>query len=145
MPADISRLRSEVIEKSINIEWLIGAVISQHFFGKVIQQFFFDVLYDEYFSFALKRRILLKIRRDLSGEFENALNRLNTIRNYFAHCGQEFVEGPDPKTGTARVPDPRRTDRSLDFEQLYKEFCELEPKTNERLFAVFKEMGGQAV
>lgn len=107
MPDDISLLRSDVIEKTINIEWMIHAIISQHFFGAVKLDFVSTVLYDEYCSFSLKRRILLKICPELAGNCENKINRLNTIRNYFAHVGQGFIDGPDPN-GESRVPDPTK-------------------------------------
>ena len=54
----LSQMRSEVIEKFINLEMIINAIISQHYFRKVYMPFFFEVLYDEYCSFGLKRRIL---------------------------------------------------------------------------------------
>src|SRR5215204_2008170 len=61
MKLDISTIRSAVIEKSINLEWMMNAIISQHYFGAVKKSFILEVLYDEYCSFALKRRILMKI------------------------------------------------------------------------------------
>jgi len=61
---NISKYRSEVIERAINIEWIMSAIICQHYFKKVIMPFLLEVLYDEYFSFALKRRILEKIVKD---------------------------------------------------------------------------------
>ena len=61
---NISKYRSEVIEKAINIEWIMSAIICQHYFKKTILPFLLEVLYDEYFSFALKRRILEKIVKD---------------------------------------------------------------------------------
>ena len=45
-------------ERFINIETMINAIISQHYFKKVPLNFYLEVLYDEYFSFALRRRIL---------------------------------------------------------------------------------------
>src|SRR5258707_9251784 len=110
---DLTKLRSEVIEKSIAIEWVINSIISQHYLGKPRIDFVSEVLYDEYFTFALKRRILLKICPDLRGDFENKLNRANTIRNYFAHVGSpSLIEGSDPN-GPARTPDPRDFSRSV--------------------------------
>jgi hypothetical protein len=138
----VTDLRAAVIEKAINLEWLIHAVISQHFFGRVRMDFVANLLYDEYCSFALKRRVLVKICPELSGSTEQALNRFNTIRNYFAHVGQSVIEGPDPN-GVARVPDPRNFLLSVNFEDLPHEFCELEKRLNQTLFDVFKSKGGQ--
>ena len=78
----LSRYRSEVIERFINIEWIINAIISQHYFKRVLLPFVLEVLYDEYFSFALKRRVLEKIIKTIDNQKVQDLNRLNTIRNY---------------------------------------------------------------
>lgn len=50
----IENMRSIVIEKTINVEWLMSSIISQHYLKRVIKEFLLEVLYDEYFSFALK-------------------------------------------------------------------------------------------
>ena len=54
-------MRAEVIEKFINVETIINAIISQHYLKRLVMPFLLEVLYDEYFSFALRRRILEKI------------------------------------------------------------------------------------
>ncbi len=54
----LSKYRADVIERFINVEWIINAIICQHYFKRVSMPFLLEVLYDEYFSFALKRRIL---------------------------------------------------------------------------------------
>jgi hypothetical protein len=59
-------LRGDIIERSANLETTMGAVISMVYFGRVQKNFIFDLLGDEYFSFALKRRILLKLSPHLS-------------------------------------------------------------------------------
>jgi hypothetical protein len=35
----ISRYRSEVIARTIKIEWLIGAIISQHYLKRIVRPF----------------------------------------------------------------------------------------------------------
>ena len=70
----LSKYRSEVIEKSINIEWIINAIISQHYLKRVILPFVLEVLYDEYFSFALRRNILKKIIKDIDSQKVEDLN-----------------------------------------------------------------------
>jgi hypothetical protein len=145
MNAQMSKYRAEVIEKTINIEWLMSAVICQHYFGRVIKPFLLEVLYDEYFSFALKRRILEKIVDNLDGRKLQDLNRLNTIRNYFAHCNQEMFEGPDapPKGGQGQVIDPRKLDRAIDFEGLYNEFTQIVGEVEKYLAAIYLDKGGE--
>jgi len=142
MAENLTQMRAAVIEKSINIEWLMNATISQHYFGQVKISFLSEFLYDEYCSFALKRRVLLKVCPELKGRFESDLGRINTIRNYFAHCGQQIVEGADPN-GPARAPDPKDFTKAIDFAALYKEFGELEKAVLDQLFATFKGKGGQ--
>jgi len=142
----LSKYRSEVIEKFINIEWIINAIISQHYFKRVLIPFVLEVLYDEYFSFALKRRILQKIIPDLDNKKIQDLNRLNTIRNYFAHCGPEFfkiseIPKPEPK---GIVPDPRTRDleKGIDFEKLYGEFIEKDREVTTYLGKIYTNLGG---
>jgi len=143
----LSKVRAEVIEKSINIEWIINAIISQHYFKKVLLPFVTEVLYDEYCSFALKRRILEKIFPNIDGRQIQKLNRLNTIRNYFAHCGQEIFDGPVVPKNEQKgwVPDPRKPTKPINFESLHAEFIELENSVSKYLFGIFQELGGVAV
>ncbi len=136
----ISRYRSGVIEHFINCEMIINAIISQHYFGKVMKPFLLEVLYDEYFSFGLKRRILTKTIPNIDKERLADLNRLNTLRNYFAHCNQQFFQGSQKSVGF--IPDPRKTEVGIDFEKLYTEFMEKEPKVIKYLTTILKEKGG---
>ena len=144
---DLSKYRAEVIEKAINLEWLMNAIISQRYFKLVNINFLFEVLYDEYFSFALRRRILEKIVKDFDKKKWNDLNRTNTIRNYFAHCNQQIFEGPDlPAKGVqGKVLDPRNLDREIDFENLHKEFMLKIGPLEKYLADILLEMGGKLV
>lgn len=141
----ISRFRSEVIERSINIEWIMNAIISQHYLGKVMARFTLEFLCDEYCSFGLKRRVLEKILADFKGQKAQNLNRLGSIRNCFAHCNQIMVDGPDPTNPAAfsGVVDPRKINEFIDFEKLYKEFTEIAGPLEEYLAGVFKAKGGE--
>src|SRR4030066_413481 len=135
--------RGDIIERAANIESMIGCVLSMKYFGRVRKCFTFDLLADEYCPFALKRRVLLKLVPELNGilNFEENLNRLNTIRNYFAHVGLIISDGPEPGVN-ARTPDPRQHDKSVDFPALYKEFLEKEKPVIEALFGQYKKLGG---
>jgi len=145
----LSQMRSNVIERFINIETIINSIISQHYLKRVETPFLLEVLYDEYFSFALRRRILEKILRRTSTEYDNkrieTLNRLNTIRNYFAHTGPEIFKGAEvPQEGQkGSVPDPRNLDRHIDYSALYRDFQDLAPDTEKFLFEFYKKLGGQ--
>jgi len=137
----ISEFRSEVIENFINIEWVINSIISTHYLGKPILPFMLDVLNDEYFSLGLKRRILVKILIDIKCENEdviNRLNRMNSIRNYFAHCSTKIIT----KEGKEFTPDPKKRGKSIDFKLLYEEFMENEKKVIDFLIEILeKKMG----
>jgi hypothetical protein len=141
----ISKFRAEVIERTINIEWIINAIISQHYFGKVLSPFILEFLYDEYCTFSLKRRVLEKIAPNLEKEKLDNLNRINTIRNYFAHCGQVLIEGSDPSSPLAisKVVDPRKLNKAIDFEKLYSEFMGIVGGVEEHLAEIYKAKGGQ--
>jgi len=139
----LSKHRSEVIERFINIETIIDAIISQHYFKKVLLNFYLEVLYDEYFSFALKRRIIEKIIKNIDSQKVQDLNRLNTIRNYFAHCGREIIKGTD-KTKRGQVIDPRDIQKEINFESLYAEFMSKAKGIEEYLFRLYENLGGAA-
>jgi hypothetical protein len=126
---ELSKYRAEVIERFINVETLVDAIICQHYFKKMIINFYLEVLYDEYFSFGLKRLILEKI--------------VKNIRNYFAHYNQEIIKGRDKK-GEARILDPRNIEREIDFKGLHAEFMQIADGIEEYLFQTFKNLGGVA-
>lgn len=143
----LSKYRSEIIEKFINCETIIDSIITLHYFknehGILNFSFMMEVLYDEYFTFALKRRILLKIVPNIDNKKIQDLNRLNTIRNYFAHYNQQWFDGPPiPKPGEwGMTPDPRDTDREINFEKMHKEFIKKEKKVLKYLFKIYRDMG----
>ena len=123
----LSKYRAEVIERFINIEWMINAIICQHYLKKVITSFMLEVLYDPYFSFALRRRILEKILKNINKYDKQViedLHQLNNIRNLFAHCGQEFIMLTD-KPLKRKVIDPRDIEKELDFESLHDDFMKI--------------------
>ncbi len=141
----LSTYRAEVIEKFINIETIINIIICQRYFKKVIRDFYFEVLYDEYFTFGLRRRILEKILKNIDKQYKEKvqdLNRLNTIRNYFAHCNQEYIEGPD-KTQKGKVLDPRNIDREVNFKDLYSEFIEKQGSVVDYLMKISVDLGAE--
>lgn len=141
----LSQMRAEVIEKFINLETIINAIISQHYFGKVHKPFFLEVLYDQHCTFGLKRSILEKIIPNLHKTQLQNLHRLSHLRNYFAHTGPEIFEREEilSKGQPGIVPDPRKLDKAIDYSQLYEEFQKLEPAVAEYLFKLYQELGGE--
>jgi hypothetical protein len=147
----LSKYRAEVIEKFITIETLIDSIICQHYFKKMLMNFWLEVLYDEYFSFHLKRRILEKIVKDIDRQKVQDLNRLNNIRNYFAHYNQKFFKVSDieikggkviEKAG-GKVIDPRNIQEEIDFEKLYTEFMKIVGGVGEYLAKLLQDLGGK--
>jgi len=90
---------------------------------------------------------LEKIVPDLDKKKIQNLNRLNTIRNYFAHTGQQIFKGPVPPSEgqVGIVPDPRKLDKAIDYTQLYEEFQRMEPAVAEYLFKLYQKLGGEYI
>lgn len=143
MSKKISAQRSEVIEKFINIDSWIDAIISQNYFKKMSLPFLFEFLYDVNCTFALKRSVLEKIVPNFSKMEE--LRRLNKIRNFFAHCNKEFFEGSTPPKPEerGRIPNPENTMEDLDFNKLHDEFMSKEKAVVEELVKKFESLGGK--
>ena len=138
----LSKYRAEVIIEFINIEKIMNAIISQHYFKKVVLPFYLEVLYDELFSFGLRRRIVEKIIVGIDKQKVEDLNRLNTIRNYFAHCDLELFETSDTDKKHGKVVDPRNIQKEIDFESLHSEFMQKKTGVLDYLIKLFKDLGG---
>jgi len=149
----ISKYRAEVIERFINVESLLNAIICQHYFNKLKKSFYYEVLYDEYFSFGLRRSIFKKIIKTVDNKKVNELGRLNTIRNYFSHVNQEFFEitkleksnGKLKEKPEGKILDPRNIINEVDFESLYSEFMKMVGGVEIYLYRIFTEKGGTTI
>jgi hypothetical protein len=138
----LSKYRAEVIERFINIETLVDAIICQNYFKKMLINFYLEVLYDEYFSFGLKRRVLEKITKDVDSQKMQDLYRLNTIRNYFAHYNQEIIKVADKPQKWMTI-DPRNVEKEINFEKLYTEFMSKAGGIEEYLVKIYQDLGGK--
>lgn len=142
--SNFSKYRDEILNKFGNIESIIEAVISQHYFSKVRREFLLEVLGDEYFSTGLKIRVLLKVAKKLDCEKE--LRELVRIRNYFVHLFPKFHDKYlSPTPGELVAIDPRNTSKSVNFELEYKKFVDMENKVVNSLVNIYKEKGGVLV
>lgn len=146
----LTKYRGEVIKRFINIEAIVNLIIAQRYFRKPPGSFILEVLFDEYFSFGLKRRILEKILKKVVANLDNKkiqdLGRLSNIRNTFAHSGIEFIKDsekakpgitgivPDRKTGTLEKP--------IDFQKQYEEFIEKYREVEKYLRKIYRDLGG---
>ena len=117
--------------------------------GKVEKEFVLEVLYDEYFSFSLKIRIIEKIFAERCNSklkpklkyMLESLNRLNSIRNYFDHCTETMTLS---NIDEEYIPDPKNHDKSLDFQDLYEEFIKKEKEVNKYFYELFTSIGGKS-
>jgi hypothetical protein len=101
--------RGEVISSFSNIEGLLDGVILVYYARKKhYSSFIINMLSDEYFTFALRKSVFIKILKE--GEFltikkinqlEDSLNKLGMLRNLIAHAriifNKEKPEFFDPK------------------------------------------------
>lgn len=135
----VAKARAEITEGFIQIETLVGQIITDYYIGqnnRMSVLFMLEMLYDEHCTFAMKRSVLRKILDALFQEKEGRINaeaefqklfRLNNIRNIFAHCGPDIVLAKDGK-GKRITPDPRNPCKPLDFDSAFKEFKKLQPE-----------------
>lgn len=138
-PNELGEWRSLVIEKSINLEWLVSATISQHYFGQVHGNFIIEILYDEYFNFGLKCSVLEKVLGAGQNKLIQDLRRLARIRNHFAHRGPHVVTPTDPE---GFAPDPRKPGVALDFKSLFDDFFSIYPRVEQSIVEAFQAKGG---
>jgi hypothetical protein len=142
---ELTEARGQIIEDSIDLETMINLVISIHYLGKVSSQFYYEVLYDEYFTLGLKLRILEKIVPQAKADKKHIdnLRRLSAIRNYFAHSGTQFIHpgklGMDGMVG--EVPDPKKPDKSIDYDSLSQEFQRKQPAEFKYLNSLLHRVG----
>lgn len=135
---ELSKWRSEVIEGMISVEWYMNAVICQHYFNRVDRSFWLDVLYNEQFSFGLRRSIVERI----AGKDWQDLRRIGTIRNLFAHCDIELTDIRAGVPGQPRTPDPRKPEKDVNFAELFKEFREMRGPVEQKLLNLYRKLGG---
>jgi hypothetical protein len=136
MNPQLAEWRHNVIDKMIQLEVIMNAVICQKYLGGVRREFYLEVLYDELFPFGLRRSIVEKIL----GDEQQDLRVLGSIRNLFAHCGSEMF---DKTLGAYRIPLPKDPTKSLDFEARYQEFEKKYPVVRNRLETWFRKHGGE--
>ena len=133
MVSQLADWRHNVIDKMIQLETLMNVVISQRYLGALRRDFYLEVLYDEQFTFALRRSIVEKIL----GEQQD-LRVLGSIRNLFAHCGAEMF---DATLGAHRIPHPKDPAKSINFQGRYEEFEKLYPVVRNKIEAWLTAQG----
>ncbi len=77
--------RGQVLEQFIAVEHLIAGLISFHYLGRFDPSFTLNFLGDPSIGFAFKKNTVLLIFNDEIKPFINDLDKVNSIRNKFAH------------------------------------------------------------
>lgn len=83
--------RGRIIELFSRLEHRIDKIISYHFFKRQNNDFIWTLLSNDQCSFALKRNVFeiiycFHMKEKPNNDTIQGLNRLNKIRNHFAHC-----------------------------------------------------------
>ena len=141
----LSEYRNDVIEKFVNIEYLMNSAISQKYFGRVRIDFVFPFLHSQHFSFALRIDVLKKLVKDFNKRMETKLRRMSNLRNYFVHISPNYF-GPNDEITEDNVgyfPNPDKLEEKLDFEKLYTQFIELNTEVLPYIAKIFRELGGK--
>lgn len=133
--------RQEIIDKAINIEIIISALITAKYFpGELVNSDFLqEVLYDPLASAAFKVNIFEKCYSDVPKKTIESMRRLFNIRNIYAHCGLSMSSKVDPDQ--SGVMNPKKKNQPLDFEDLKSEFFNKEKNIVNVLFDLIKESG----
>ena len=123
---NISKWRSEIIEKMIEIEVIIGLIIMHHYLKQYNHDFGVEVLDAPEFSLNFKLQILRKIVKPEDQSTKKTFEDLRTligIRNTFAHQDPTYtVISETYKTFDFRAPNPRKLGKTISFNEKYDEF-----------------------
>ncbi|MBS3091493.1 hypothetical protein J4217_03545 [Candidatus Pacearchaeota archaeon] len=136
MVKEVSFLRGVVITKSVDVELMIGAIITNYFaLSNKHSDFSTMVLSDPYFSFGLKINILKKILNKINWSsydgFKEDLQRIDTLRNRFAHAHMFGFEGD------LAYPAGEKPLKVKKAKEMYDEFIPIWLKVFEELDNVF--------
>ena len=117
--------RQSIIDRAINVENLLCALITRHFFKQhegINLYFMHTVLYDPLATSGFKVNVFHKCYPDLTKKKIDLLRRIFNIRNFFAHAGLYVAKVADPDA--VGYIDSKNRDEFLDFDTLATEFNE---------------------
>lgn len=114
----IRKIRSEIIEKTINMEGRLDGVIVRYFNIKDDMAFRIQFLYGSCpTSLRQKIEVLKVIKNGKYKKLGNEIDKLRLIRNYFAHSPSGAFEDP---TIISRYVKPVKADEELEkFRRIY--------------------------
>ena len=131
----IMRYRGVVVHDFINIESMIGSIISIYFAkDNKNNEFNRKVIDDEYFSFGLKVKILEKLKFKVYKTFFEDTRRIGNIRNLFSH------QVPTLEEGFFIYNADKESSNHIKMAELYKEFRDKYSKIDEQLNIIFNEL-----
>jgi len=139
---DVSFLRGIVITKAVDIELMIGALITNFFvLSDKHSKFSEMVLSDPYFSFGLKINILKKMLTKINWVsyegFKGDLDKLRRIRDRFAHSGMFGFDGDLIYDKGEKPMEIKKA------KEMYDEFIPLWSKVFEELDKIFWHIIGK--
>lgn len=139
---EVSFLRGLVITNAVNVEALIGAIITNYFVKSDKHSDFSTMaLSDPFFSFGVKFNILKKIMKKIKYSpyegFKDKLYRIMTLRNRFAHS---MMFGFDGDLIYDKGENPMGIKKA---QAIYDEFMALYPEVIEELNKLFWQIIGK--
>jgi len=152
---DLPKERGEILNVFITIDNGISMIISKHYLGdspnsqNLINReidFLVNVMGDDQCTFALKRNIFQHILRvdNLDGSLIEELNRLNKIRNIFAH--RPWITSENPQTPESEVyfqnpKFPWDRSKNISADDLKREFYSLSPDIINWIYKLCEKKG----
>ena len=137
MQEKIIKYRGEVVNKTIDIEALLSAILNLYFAKKSKQnEFMHGVLDDEYFSLGLKIRIFKKLKLEVNKKIIEGMRRISDIRNDFAHRIPAII----PNSERLFVSFSYNRENPKEIEELYVEFVKLINEVEPELDNIFNNL-----
>jgi hypothetical protein len=144
--------RGLILDLFVSAETLISMIIAQHYFKDSVQtvkyDFQFFILENPNFSWRLKRETLAHILRKDNLDATNLedLDRINSIRNIFAH--RQFVTNDSPQTPESEIfftnpKHPFDAKRNIFAENIKNEFYSLFGPVLDWLYVLAQTKGVQ--
>jgi hypothetical protein len=148
---DLDSVRGSIVTRFVTIDTALNMIIARHYLGdspdnKRWTDFLFNVLENEQCTFAFRRNIFIHILRSDNVDSSNVeeLNRLNKIRNVFAHkqhISGDVTQTPESDVYYTNPKFPQDKSKNIPADDYIKEFDQLYPDVMNWLFAMCKKKG----
>ncbi len=150
----LNEYRNKVLQRTNHTDILVSSIISCYYFknGGISLGFLSNVLYQDPLSFKSRTNMLRNIMNEIAQknvnkkdwvlkikEQLNKLDKMGMIRNMFAHCELKItIKGEEE-----HIFNSKDFHKTLDFEEEYKKFIELDQEINPILLKLYEEFGGK--